>query len=103
MAIEIAKKSTFGTTTDYLVASAYSGFLVWHGGFSGSTPLLIATEGHFLEEQMGIIPVTETLFSSFNLFIVFALLITLPFLNAYLMKTREKTQIVNPLTNLEGK
>ena len=98
IAIEIAKRVP---SVDYrlLVASAYSGFLVWHGGFSGSTPLLIATEGHFLEEEMGIIPVTETLFSSFNLFIVFALLITLPFLNAYLMKTREKTQIVNPLAD----
>lgn len=98
IAIEIAKRVP---SVDYrlLVASAYSGFLVWHGGFSGSTPLLIATEGHFLEEEMGIIPVTETLFSSFNLLIVFALLITLPFLNAYLMKTREKTQIVNPLAD----
>ena len=101
IAIEIAKRVP---SVDYrlLVASAYSGFLVWHGGFSGSTPLLIATEGHFLEEEMGIIPVTETLFSSFNLFIVFALLITLPFLNAYLMKTREKTQIVNPLVDWEN-
>ena len=101
IAIEIAKRVP---SVDYrlLVASAYSGFLVWHGGFSGSTPLLIATEGHFLEEEMGIIPVTETLFSSFNLLIVFALLITLPFLNAYLMKTREKTQIVNPLVDWEN-
>ncbi len=96
MAIQIAKRVP---SVDYrlLVASAYSGFLVWHGGFSGSTPLLIATEGHFLEEQIGIIKVTETLFSSFNLFIVFVLLVTLPLLNAYLMKTREKTQITNPV------
>lgn len=96
MAIQIAKRVP---SVDYrlLIASAYSGFLVWHGGFSGSTPLLIATEGHFLEEQIGIIKVTETLFSSFNLFIVFVLLVTLPLLNAYLMKTREKTQITNPV------
>lgn len=96
MAIQIAKRVP---SVDYrlLVASAYSGFLVWHGGFSGSTPLLIATEGHFLEEQIGIIKVTETLFSSFNFFIVFVLLVTLPLLNAYLMKTREKTQITNPV------
>ena len=100
MAIQIAKRVP---SVDYrlLVASAYSGFLVWHGGFSGSTPLLIATEGHFLEEEMGIIPVTETLFSNFNLFIVFALLVTLPFLNAYLMRTREKTQITNPVIDWE--
>src|SRR5690625_2730792 len=82
-------------SVDYrlLVASAYSGFLVWHGGFSGSIPLLIATPDHFLEETIGTIPVAETLFSSFNLFIVFVLLVTLPFLNRLLMKSREGLEI----------
>src|SRR5690606_9025753 len=28
-----------------LIASTYSGFLVWHGGFSGSIPLMLATAG----------------------------------------------------------
>ncbi|WP_033540901.1 short-chain fatty acid transporter [Planococcus sp. CAU13] len=88
MAIQIAKKVP---TVDYrlLVASAYSGFLVWHGGLSGSIPLLVATEGHFLEGDMGLIPVSETLFSSFNIFIVIFILLTMPFLNAYLMKLRQ--------------
>ncbi|WP_203333548.1 short-chain fatty acid transporter [Planococcus beigongshangi] len=88
MAIQIAKKVP---TVDYrlLVASAYSGFLVWHGGLSGSIPLLVATEGHFLEGEMGLIPVSETLFSSFNIFIVIFILLTMPFLNAYLMKLRQ--------------
>ncbi len=86
-AIHVAKRVP---TVDYrvLMASAYSGFLLWHGGLSGSIPLLIATPGHFLEDTMGVIPVTETLFSSFNLFIVFVLLFTLPFLNRFLMKSR---------------
>ncbi|MFP3489252.1 TIGR00366 family protein, partial [Staphylococcus sp. SIMBA_130] len=30
-----------------LIASAYSGFLVWHGGLAGSIPLTIATPDHF--------------------------------------------------------
>lgn len=95
-AIQIAKRVP---SVDYrlLVASAYSGFIVWHGGLSASIPLLIATEGHFLEEQMGIIPVTETIFSASNLFIVFFILLTMPFLNAYLMKTREGLQISKPI------
>src|SRR5699024_9896312 len=40
--------------TDYrlLIASGYSGFLVWHGGFSGSIPLTVATEGHPFVEQI---------------------------------------------------
>src|SRR5690606_11394045 len=39
---EIAKKVT---TVDYrlLIASAYSGFIIWHGGLGGSIPLSIAT------------------------------------------------------------
>ena len=70
LAIQVVKRVP---SVDYrlLVASAYSGFLLWHGGLSGSIPLLIATPDHFLEETIGTIPVTETLFSSFNLFIVF--------------------------------
>ncbi|MFP3380607.1 TIGR00366 family protein, partial [Bacillus sp. SIMBA_069] len=38
---ELAKKVE---NVDYrlLIASAYSGFLIWHGGISGSTPLTIA-------------------------------------------------------------
>lgn len=70
-----------------LVAGAYSGFLLWHGGFSGSIPLTVATSGHFLEKQMGVIPVSETLFSPANLFIVAALVITLPIFNRFLMKS----------------
>ncbi|MGY0692485.1 short-chain fatty acid transporter [Virgibacillus sp. FSP13] len=88
LAVHVVKRVP---NVDYrlLVASAYSGFLLWHGGFSGSIPLTIATPGHFLEDTMGTIPVTETLFSSANIFIVVVLLITLPLLNWYLMKTRD--------------
>lgn len=72
-----------------LVAGAYSGFLVWHGGLSGSIPLSIATPGHFLEKEMGTIPVNETLFSPSNLFIVAALVLTLPIFNRFLMKNAD--------------
>ncbi|RKJ07610.1 short-chain fatty acid transporter, partial [Butyricicoccus sp. 1XD8-22] len=88
LAIQVAKRVK---SLDYrlLVASAYSGFLVWHGGLSGSIPLLIATPDHFLEETMGTIPITETLFSGFNLFIVAILVITLPLLNRMMLKSRD--------------
>lgn len=82
-------------SADYriLVASAYSGYLLWHGGLSGSIPLLIATPGHFLEEEMGLIPVTETLFSNFNIFIVVFLLITLPIFNRFLSSKYDKFEL----------
>lgn len=83
-------------TVDYriLVASAYSGFLIWHGGFSASVPLTIATPGHFLEDTIGTVPITETLFSPVNLFIVIVLMITLPFFNRFLLKNFTSTSHV---------
>jgi len=52
-----------------LVAAGYSGFIVWHMGYSGSGPLTAATEGSFLTKALGgqTISVTETIFSSWNL------------------------------------
>ncbi|MFD1849063.1 short-chain fatty acid transporter [Oceanobacillus bengalensis] len=89
-AIHVARRVP---TVDYriLIASAYSAFIVWHGGFSASIPLTIATPGHFLEDTMGLIPVVQTLFSPFNIFVVVVLVITLPFFNRYLLKSTENT------------
>ena len=51
-----------------LVCAAYFGMgATWHAGLSASAPLLVATPGHFLEATIGIIPVTATIFSPFNL------------------------------------
>ena len=51
-----------------LVAAGYSGFVVWHMGYSGSGPLTAATEGSFLAEQIGrTIPLTDTTFSLWNI------------------------------------
>ncbi|MBW2242383.1 MAG: short-chain fatty acid transporter [Deltaproteobacteria bacterium] len=50
-----------------LVASAYAGFVVWHMGYSSSAALFVATPGHALESMTGVIPVTETIFASWNL------------------------------------
>ncbi|UPK74104.1 TIGR00366 family protein [Nocardioidaceae bacterium SCSIO 66511] len=54
-----------------LVACAYLGMAgTWHAGLSASSPLLVATPGHFAEEYFGVIPVTQTIFSAFNLLMV---------------------------------
>lgn len=51
-----------------LVATAYLGLgTFWHSGLSASAPLLVATPKHFMEKDMGIIPITETIFHPFNL------------------------------------
>jgi short-chain fatty acids transporter len=61
-----------------VVAAAYAAFVIWHAGYSGAIPTLIATKGHFLEEQMGVIPVSETIFAPSTYLIVFALAIVIP-------------------------
>lgn len=54
-----------------LVAVAYLGMgCTWHAGPSGSAPLLIATPNHFMAADMGVIPMSETIFTSFNLGLV---------------------------------
>jgi short-chain fatty acids transporter len=58
-----------------LIAACYLGLgTVWHCGLSGSAPLILATPGNpLLDPDSGppvvgrLVPVTETLFSSFNL------------------------------------
>ncbi|HZE19869.1 MAG TPA: TIGR00366 family protein, partial [Candidatus Angelobacter sp.] len=59
--------------TDYrlLLAAAYLGMgTTWHAGLSASAPLLVATPGHFLESEIGVIPVSATIFAPFNLILV---------------------------------
>ncbi|BBN80268.1 short-chain fatty acid transporter [Pseudoalteromonas sp. A25] len=92
-----AKALAKHVAVDYriLVASAYSGFIVWHGGLSGSVPLTIASEGHFSQTSIGIITTQETLFSHFNLLILILLIIALPILNALLLPPKEQQVLID--------
>lgn len=85
---EVAKKVK---KVDYrlLIASAYSGFVVWHGGLSGSIPLTIAAGGKDVESvSAGVITsaitTSQTIFSKYNIIIVLAILIILPIVNSYM-------------------
>jgi short-chain fatty acids transporter len=50
------------------VAAGYLGSTcTWHAGLSGSAPLLMATPKNFMEAQVGLIPISTTTFSAFNL------------------------------------
>jgi len=68
-----------------LIASAYSGFVIWHGGLSGSVPLTIATPGHFTENLIGVVPTSETIFSVYNIAIVVALFVVIPLTNRMML------------------
>lgn len=93
---ELAKKVK---NVDYrlLIASAYAGFIVWHGGISGSIPLTIATEGHFSQDLIGIISTDQTIFAGFNLFIILILLLVLPIVNRLMMPSKDQTVAVDPV------
>lgn len=59
-------------------AAGYAGLVIWHGGLSGSAPLLVNTKGHFLESVIGLVPLTETIFRPFNLVLTVGVLIVAP-------------------------
>ncbi|MCM2129440.1 short-chain fatty acid transporter [Larsenimonas rhizosphaerae] len=79
-----------------LIASAYSGFVVWHGGLAGSIPLTIATPGHFTADRIGVIPTSETLFSFYNLAILAALFVIMPLVNRAMMPDERDIVLVTP-------
>lgn len=58
--------------------AAYVGMMVWHGGLSGSAPITVAGTNHTYVEQIGVISIGETLFSSMNLFNSLLVLIAIP-------------------------
>ena len=58
---------------ELLAACGYLGMAVWHGGLSASSLLSIAESNHGLENAIGVIPVTETIFSVQNLMITLGL------------------------------
>ena len=84
-----------------LVASAYSGFIVWHGGLAGSIPLAVATPGHPFEALTGIIPTSETIFSTMNLAIVVALFIAVPLVNRLMLPDEADSVYVDPALLVE--
>ena len=82
-----------------VIAAAYLGICtIWHGGLSGSAPLILATPGNpLLEPASGepvidrVLPVTETLFIPFNLVFI-AILGTVALATVMLLHPRRNVQ-----------
>ena len=94
-------KEVKGVDYRLLIASAYTGFLVWHAGISGSIPLKLATAGADLAKitkgaVVDPIPTSSTIFSTFNLIIVLALLITIPLINRLMHPNAKDTVTIDP-------
>jgi len=78
-----------------IVAAAYSGMMVWHGGLSGSAPLKVAEEGHFLMDKIGLIPVSDTIFSNMNISLFFIVIISVPLLFYILAKRSTNNEVAS--------
>lgn len=94
LAKEIAKV-TKGIHYPLLVASSYSGFVLWHSGLSASIPLSIAGKTPVMEKfaHGAIVPVSETVFSAQTLIICAVIAITMPIVMV-LMMPKKKEDIV---------
>lgn len=79
-----------------LVAAAYSGFVVWTMGYTSSAALLVATEGHPLEKLIGVIPVSETLLTPFNLITCVLIVIALPILMIFMAPKDHEVKSIDP-------
>src|SRR5580693_9915493 len=95
LAREVAKRVRidFG----WLVAAAYSGFVISTEGLSGSIALSQATHGsalNIVEKVTGHgLPLSQTVFTRFNLIPIAALLVILPILFRYIGPTAEHTVV----------
>ncbi|MEW6333180.1 MAG: TIGR00366 family protein [Thermodesulfobacteriota bacterium] len=97
LALQVAKK-TRQADFPFLIASAYSGFVVWHMGLSGSIPLVIATSKsaqNFIEQMTGaVVPVSQSIFQPFNLIPVLILIVTIPILMALIHPRGDEIQTI---------
>ena len=92
---EIAKKLQ-GVDYRLLIASAYSGFVVWHAGISGSIPLKMASDvNELVKDTNGVItsaiPIGNTILDPHNIIIVVIVTIALVVINSLM---HPKTGIV---------
>ena len=83
-----------------LIASAYSGFVVWHAGLSGSIPLTMATPGDALATATNgaltsPVPVSHTILDPHNIIMVLLVIVAITVANT-LMHPKHDAVIVDP-------
>ena len=96
---EIARQLQ-GVDYRLLIASAYSGFVVWHAGLSGSIPLTMATPGEALSiatngALTAPVPVSRTILDPHNLVMVLLVIVGITVANA-LMHPKQGAVTLDP-------
>lgn len=97
---ELARKVK-GVDYRLLIASGYTGFVIWHAGFSGSIPLTLATAtsdlaGMTMGAVTEVIPTSATIFALFTVVPVLIIIVTAPFLMKAMHPRPEDTVTVDP-------
>ncbi len=90
-AVEVAKQChRKGVKIHYplIAAAGYTSQLVWHVGPSSSAGLLSATPGHIYEELIGIVPLSESVFSIYAIMIAVMLCIFVVPISFYFMASK---------------
>jgi len=98
---EIARKLR-GVDYRLLIASAYSGFVVWHAGISGSIPLTMATPGSGLKEitrgaLQNPVPISQTVLDPHNIIMVVLVIAALVLVNSLMHPKAGQVITVDPL------
>ena len=89
-----------------LIASAYSGFVVWHAGLSGSVPLKLATPGPDLAAAtngaiVDPIAISDTILHPFNIAMVVLVIIAITAVNALMHPKGSQVVTVDPELSVE--
>lgn len=106
---DAAQERGFPINYPLVGASGYVGFMIWHGGMSGSAPLKVAESGHLASLMSGVgdaalaaqlpdvVSFSETIFSSFNLILFLIILVVVPLFLYFLGKKSTATTINLPV------
>ena len=101
LAKEVAKKIK-GLDYRLIIAAAYSGFVIWHSGISGSIPLgmtaldvdgTVANTGGAVTE---VVPTSQTIFSAWNLIMVVAVVVVVAIVNAKMHPDAKHVVSIDP-------
>jgi short-chain fatty acids transporter len=80
-----------------LIASAYSGFVIWHAGLSGSVPLQLSAQGGAtIQDVVYYSPITQTIFHPMNLIMCAVILLVMPLVNYAMHPDKDHTITVDP-------
>ena len=79
-----------------LIAAAYSGFVIWHAGLSGSIPLALGGNGYAVGDQVFQATTSQTIFHPMNLIMCLVILLIMPLVNYAMHPDAAHTITVDP-------